>query len=112
MLKGAGERVAFGVATGRSETLTLEALEEWKIPTPQLLITSVGSAIHYGPHLVRDKAWERHIHYRWRPDALRDAMKGLPGLKLQSEEGQGATFWFDLSAAKKTMPTSEPAVAS
>jgi len=89
MLKDSGERVAFGVATGRSETLTLEALKEWKIPTPQLLITSVGSAIHYGPHLVRDEAWERHIHYRWRPEALRNAMRGLPGLKLQPKEGQG-----------------------
>jgi sucrose-phosphate synthase len=89
MLKDAGKCVAFGVATGRSEELTLEALEKWKIPTPQFLITSVGSAIHYGPHLVEDKSWEKYIQYRWRPDALRKAMRGMAGLKLQPAEGQG-----------------------
>jgi sucrose-phosphate synthase len=89
MLTEAGPRIAFGVATGRSKDLTLQALEKWRIPTPQLLITSVGSAIHYGPKLVDDKAWERHIRYRWRPDALRKAMEDLPGLNLQPQTGQG-----------------------
>jgi sucrose-phosphate synthase len=88
LLKRAGREVAFGVATGRSKVLTLAALEEWNVPPPQLLITSVGSAIFYGPKLVQDKSWERHIGYRWRPDALKEAMKRLPGLKLQSAEGQ------------------------
>lgn len=88
-LRDAGGKVAFGIATGRSLALTLEVLEKWKIPTPQLLITSVGSAIRYGPALVEDKGWESHIHYRWRPESLREAMAELPGLKLQSEQGQG-----------------------
>ncbi len=109
MLKDAGERVAFGVATGRSVELTLAALEEWKIPTPQLLITSVGSDIHYGPHLVQDKAWERHIHYRWRPDALRRAMKKLPGLKPQPSKGQG-DFKVSYDVDPKKMPAVEEIV--
>jgi sucrose-phosphate synthase len=88
MLKKAGREVAFGVATGRSKALTLAALEEWSVPPPQLLITSVGSAIFYGPQLVQDKSWERHIHYRWRPEALRNAMRRVPGVTLQPPEGQ------------------------
>ncbi len=90
MLKKSRRGVAFGVATGRSKALTLAAMEEWNVPPPQLLITSVGSAIFYGPKLVQDKSWERHIGYRWRPEALGKAVKRLPGLKLQSSEGQSS----------------------
>jgi sucrose-phosphate synthase len=107
MLKDAGKQVAFGVATGRSMELTLEALEEWKIPTPQLIITSVGSAIFYGPHLVQDKSWERHIRYRWRPDTLREAMRKVPGLKLQPSEGQ-SDFKISYNVdPKKMLPVKE-----
>jgi len=88
-LRQAGPKVAFGIATGRGLALTREVLEEWKIPTPPLLITGVGSAIHYGINLTEDMGWEKHIHYRWRPEALREAMSELPGLKLQAAEGQG-----------------------
>ncbi|HUU84504.1 MAG TPA: HAD-IIB family hydrolase [Phycisphaerae bacterium] len=88
LLREAGERVAVGIATGRNLKLTRDVLEHWDIPTPQLLITSVGSAIHYGPHLVEDRGWDRHINYRWRPEALSAAMTELPGLKLQDAEQQ------------------------
>ncbi|MCA9250742.1 MAG: HAD-IIB family hydrolase [Phycisphaerales bacterium] len=88
MLKDVGSRVAFGIATGRSLELTLSVLQEWKIPTPQLLITSVGSAIHYGAPLIEDRGFEQHIRYRWRPDAIREAMADVPGLKPQGPEGQ------------------------
>ena len=89
-LKEVGERVAFGIATGRNMEMTRKVLKQWKVPTPQLLITEVGSAIHYGRHLVQDKGWERHINYRWRPDAVKEAMEEIPGLKPQpAEYGQG-----------------------
>jgi sucrose-phosphate synthase len=88
LLDAAGDRVAFAVATGRSIALTREALRKWKIPTPTAMITSVGTAIRYGADLVEDRGWERHIEFRWRPDALREAMSKLPGLKLQPKWGQ------------------------
>lgn len=88
-LREAGDRVAFGIATGRSMELTLQVLKEWKIPTPHLLITSVGSAIHYGSRLVEDTGWTERLSYRWNPDGLRKVMKGIAGLKLQPPEGQG-----------------------
>lgn len=88
-LRNFGDRVAFGVATGRNEALTREVLAQWKIPTPQLLITSVGSAIRYGPKLVEDRGWQQHINYHWRPDSLIEAMAGIPGVKLQGPAGQG-----------------------
>jgi len=89
MIRQAGDALAFGIATGRSREMTLDVLKEWNVPTPQLLITSVGSEIYYGRRLVQDKGWDQHISYRWQPDVLREAMADLPGLKLQPEHGQG-----------------------
>ncbi len=89
MLREAGAGVAFGIATGRSSELTLEVLEQWRIPVPQFLITSVGTSIRYGPQLVRDRGWEEHINFRWRPDAIREILAELPGIHLQDPAGQG-----------------------
>jgi len=80
--------VSFGVATGRHIRSALKVLKEWRVPVPDLLITSVGSQIHYGPRLVEDEGWARHIGYRWYPDALREVMKEFDGLQLQPKDAQ------------------------
>lgn len=106
VLHEAGPRVAFAIATGRSLELTEQALEEWEIPTPTALITGVGSEIYYGPNLVRDVGWEEHIRYRWDPEALREAMRDVPGLELQPEWGQGdykVSFSLDPDEAPPTV---------
>jgi sucrose-phosphate synthase len=87
-LREADAEVAVAIATGRSIDLTREVLDEWRVPTPQVLITSVGSAIRYGPKMVQDYGWEHHIRYRWKPERLLEVMKGLPGVALQGPEGQ------------------------
>ncbi|MGE0081852.1 MAG: HAD-IIB family hydrolase [Thiohalomonadaceae bacterium] len=87
-LRAADVRVGFGVATGRRLKSALEAIEEWGVPMPDVLITGVGAEIHYGNSLMEDSGWQRHIDYRWRPDALREAMARLPGLRLQPREEQ------------------------
>jgi sucrose-phosphate synthase len=88
LIERAGDKLLFAVATGRSIDLTLKVLKEWRIPTPGLLITSVGTEIHYGPRLVEDMGWKNHINYRWRPNRIRKLMNRLPGIKLQPPEGQ------------------------
>ncbi len=87
-LEKAGDRVAFGVATGRRLDSTLQVLKEWNVRTPDLLITSVGSEIHYGNNLSEDLGWAQHINYRWKPDELRAALAGSSGLKLQPKVDQ------------------------
>jgi len=104
VLREAGPGVAFGIATGRSIELTRKVLKEWKIPTPQLLITSVGSAIRYGTQLVEDRGWERHINYRWRADKLRKVLAKVPGLKLQGPEGQ-SRFKVSYDVDPEKMPS-------
>jgi sucrose-phosphate synthase len=103
ILKEAGGKVAFGIATGRNSELTLEVLRKWKVPTPQFLITSVGTAIRYGPELIEDKGWQKHILYKWRPDAVRETMAQVPGLKLQGPEGQ-TTFKVSYDVDPEEMP--------
>jgi sucrose-phosphate synthase len=87
-LDGTGHRVGFGVATGRRLESALQILRQWKVPVPDLLITAVGSEIHYGNGLVQDSGWRSHINYRWEPDALREAMRGLPGVRMQPKTEQ------------------------
>jgi sucrose-phosphate synthase len=87
-IRDAGNKLVWGIATGRSLELTLQVLREWKIPVPTILITSVGTEIYYGPHLVQDKQWKDQINYRWEPDRIRKEMKTIPGLIPQGPQGQ------------------------
>ncbi|MEJ2406197.1 MAG: HAD-IIB family hydrolase [Candidatus Thiodiazotropha sp.] len=87
-LRQAGDRVAFGVATGRRLESTIKILKEWGVPTPDLLITSVGTEIHYGNGMVEDQGWARHINFQWKPEQLQQALEGAAGLKLQPKIDQ------------------------
>ena len=44
----------FGVATGRHLPSTLDVLRQSRVPLPDVLITAVGSEIHYGPEIRPD----------------------------------------------------------
>ena len=51
-------------------------------------MTAVGTEIHYGPHLEPDSGYQHHLDYRWEPQALRNVMKELPGIRMQSATEQ------------------------
>ncbi|SFP51471.1 sucrose-phosphate synthase [Nitrosomonas cryotolerans] len=80
--------VAFGVATGRSLESTIALLKKADIPIPNVLITSVGSEIHYGSQLRADQGWARHICHLWRRAALAEALHEIPELELQTLDNQ------------------------
>jgi sucrose-phosphate synthase len=82
-------RVGFGVATGRVLPRALDILSEWDVPTPDVLITGVGSEITWGDGLRRDDDWSRHIRHGWRKDALEEVLASVPGLARQPEGKQG-----------------------
>jgi len=82
------QTMAFGIATGRSLESTVRTLKEWKVPIPGLLITSVGSEIHYGKTLQPDLGWKFHIRYKWRRCAILEALKDIPGISLQPDDNQ------------------------
>ncbi|MEW5992791.1 MAG: HAD-IIB family hydrolase [Candidatus Zixiibacteriota bacterium] len=80
--------LGFGVATGRHLSSALRILNENDVPIPDVLITSVGTEIHYGRQLRADTDWQRHIDYRWEREHLQRLLDGVPGLRLQPKENQ------------------------
>ncbi|MDP2247711.1 MAG: HAD-IIB family hydrolase, partial [Nitrosomonadales bacterium] len=81
-------KLAFGIATGRPIESAIAILKKHQVNIPDVLITSVGSEIHYGKKLVPDLGWAAHIRYMWRKDALAEALAKFPGLVLQAPENQ------------------------
>lgn len=81
----------FGIATGRRFDDALATLRQHNIPEPDVLISSQGTQIHYAPHLTEDSVWARHINHQWNPQAVRDILKEIPGLKMQPK-GFQSTF--------------------
>ena len=81
-------KLAFGIATGRPIKSAVEILKKNRVKIPDVLITSVGSEIHYGKNLVPDAGWAAHIRHLWRRDALAEALSKFPGLTLQAKENQ------------------------
>jgi sucrose-phosphate synthase len=82
------KKVVFGLATGRSKVLTGQALADYDLPHPDILICSAGSEIYYTENFVPDKGWESHIDFQWDKEALQNALAKFPDIKLQEPEAQ------------------------
>jgi len=80
---------SFGIATGRSLESALKIMRRYGIPMPDVLITSLGSEIHFAPEYAIDQAWSRHVDHLWTPMRVRAILDELPGLKRQPKEEQG-----------------------
>jgi sucrose-phosphate synthase len=93
----------FGIATGRPLESAVDILRKNRIPIPDVLITSVGSEIHYGVRCIPDVGWSNHIRHLWRREYLLEAMKEIPGLKLQAAENQ-REFKISYIVDPKKMP--------
>lgn len=87
-LKDARVPFGFGIATGRRIQSAVEVLREWKVPVPDLFITSVGAEIYYGPRVAQDAGWRRHTDYRWDRERIVEAMREMPGLRMQPKTEQ------------------------
>ncbi len=86
-LDNAGDNFSFGIATAHKLEQALQLLEQWNVPLPEVLITSVGTEIYYGSDL-KDTGWEKHINYRWEPEALKKALSTIDGIQLQDDKYQ------------------------
>ena len=90
--------VTFGIATGRRLDSALTELKRHGIPRPDVLITSLGTEIHYAPQLTRDEHWNEHIDYLWRPLRVRRVLSTLSGLVLQPKNEQTrfkVSYYYD-----------------
>jgi len=80
--------VTFGITTGRRIDSTLALIKKHRIPTPDLLISSLGTRIHYGQSLTEDDYWADHIDFDWSGQRIRRLLSKLPGLKPQPKVDQ------------------------
>ncbi|MCP3982198.1 MAG: HAD-IIB family hydrolase [bacterium] len=99
------KRATFGIATGRRLDSALNVMRRLEIPRPDVLITSVGTEIHYGPEMTPDLAWRRHIDHLWTPRTLRTLLDDLPGLKLQPTRERNffkLSYYYDPNKAPTT----------
>jgi sucrose-phosphate synthase len=78
----------FGIATGRGLESALKLMRRAGIPMPDVLISSLGTEIHYAPTFEADAAWARHIDHLWTPGQVRAVLDELPGLTRQSKDEQ------------------------
>lgn len=88
------DTVGFGIATGRSVESAKEVLDRQGLK-PDILITAVGSEIHYGDQSIPDKGWSTYIRRRWHPERVKDVLSAFPELELQ--EGPGTQRRFKVS---------------
>nr|MBS0020485.1 glycosyltransferase [Gammaproteobacteria bacterium] len=80
--------VGFGVATAYGLGHALRLLRKNAIPLPDLVITGMGTEIHYAPQLMTDIAWARHIDHQWNPRAVHRILREVPGLSLHRRSEQ------------------------
>jgi sucrose-phosphate synthase len=102
LVRGNRKCAAFGIATGRRLESALKVMKRHGIPRPDVLISSVGTEIHYAPQLTADASWARHIDYMWNPVAIRRVLGEVPGLALQGKVNQSRfkiSYYYDASKA-------------
>ena len=104
LLRKERKTCAFGIATGRPLESALRVIRRHGIPAPDILITALGSEIHYGRELKLDDWWESHIDHQWAPRKVRRVMAKLDGVELQPKEQQSSfkvSYYYDPEKAPK-----------
>jgi len=94
--------VTFGIATGRRIDAALAILKKYRIPAPDVLISSLGTRIHYDKSLTEDNHWADHIDHHWNPLRVRRVVEELPGIEQQPKSDQSRfklSYYYDAQAA-------------
>jgi len=96
------KRATFGIATGRRIDSALAALKKHGLPPPDVLISSLGTRIHYGPALVEDSQWADHIDHGWNRARIQRVLSDMPGLVMQPKATQSSfkiSWYYDARKA-------------
>jgi len=80
------DEIAFGVATGRYKESAIDVLKEHGIDKVDIIISSTGSEIYYGPSNIFDKGYAHHIKVKWKPEKIRSVLEKYKFLSLQNEK--------------------------
>ncbi len=96
------KRMMFGLATGRRMDAALAVMKKHGVPAPDILISSLGTRVHYGPDLIEDDFWADHIDHDWNPGRIRRLLAELDGLKPQPKTEQSphkVSYYYDARRA-------------
>ncbi len=91
-------KVSFGIATGRTFGSALAVMRKYKLPRPDVLISGLGTRIHYRSVLSEDRAWTDHIDHDWSRARIERLFRDEPGLKLQPTDKQNEfklSYFYD-----------------
>lgn len=80
--------VSFGIVTSRRIDSALALMKSHNIPVPDVLISSLGTRIHYGQNLTEDNYWADHIDHHWSRQRIQRIIADIPGLEMQSKSEQ------------------------
>jgi sucrose-phosphate synthase len=97
-LREVHRQVTFGIASGRRYDSVLTVLRKHGMPVPDVLISSLGTRIHYGSTLTEDSYWSDHIDHDWNLPRIRRELDELPGLELQPRDKQSRfkiSYYYD-----------------
>ncbi|MCP5144136.1 MAG: HAD-IIB family hydrolase [Gammaproteobacteria bacterium] len=98
------KEVNFGIATGRRIDTALALMKKHGIPTPDILISSLGTRIHYGPSLDEDDYWANHIDHHWNAQQVKRVLADVPGLAMQPKQEQTPSkisYYYDSRKAPR-----------
>jgi sucrose-phosphate synthase len=82
------ECIGFGVATGRTIESATAHLKKYGVPSPDIIISSVGSEIYYGKNLHYGKGWDTHISAKWNRRKIKKLLQDFSFLTYQEEDTQ------------------------
>lgn len=88
VIKANRQSTTFGINTTRRLDSAMAVLKEYKIPIPDVFITSLGTEIYYAPELTPSTNWEVHIDHLWHASKLSRLLKEFPQVEKRSEKHQ------------------------
>jgi sucrose-phosphate synthase len=90
ILNSSDTKIGFAVATGRTVNSAFEVLKEYKVPYPDIIISSVGAEIYYNYRgkLIYSTGWEAHIKHQWNRGKIKKLLEGFKLLEYQEEKNQ------------------------
>ncbi len=80
--------IGFGVATGRTIDSVMELFNKNDLFIPDIIISSVGTEMHYTGGEFLDKGWRTHIAKKWNQDKIKKTIDQLDFLSPQGKETQ------------------------
>lgn len=77
------EPVSLAYITGRHRDSVAQLIYEESLPTPDFLITDVGTVIYAGSHFEEDEEWKKRMSKEWHPDKILKIAENIPDLTCQ-----------------------------